>query len=106
MNCADCRYSHDTGVALLCWGQRFAPPVDREHWCEGWKPIGTKPLTHFDEIKAMSAEEFSEWISHIVGCPLNNFLEYSPIGKCVKKCTARSCWLAWLKAAADKEGEG
>jgi len=38
MNCGDCRYSHDTGTALLCWGQRFAPPVDKDDWCEGWKP--------------------------------------------------------------------
>lgn len=60
-------------------------------------------VTNFDEIKAMSAEDFSAWISHIVGCPLNNFLEYSPIGKCVKKCKAKDCWVAWLKAPADKE---
>ena len=38
MNCGDCRYGHDTGTELLCWGQRFAPPVDKDDWCEGWKP--------------------------------------------------------------------
>lgn len=38
MNCGDCKYAHDTGTALLCWGQRFAPPVDKYGWCEGWKP--------------------------------------------------------------------
>lgn len=42
MNCADCEYSHDIGHALLCWGQRFAPPVDPDHWrCDGWKPKDT-----------------------------------------------------------------
>lgn len=43
MNCADCKYSHDTGTALLCWGQRFAPPVDSDDWCDGWKPRAGEP---------------------------------------------------------------
>ena len=38
MTCSDCKYSHYTGSQLLCWGQRFAPPVDKDEWCDGWKP--------------------------------------------------------------------
>ena len=65
-----------------------------------------QPMTHFDEIKDMSVDDLAAWISHITGCPLNNFLEHSPIGKCVKKCKAKDCWVAWLKAPADKEETG
>lgn len=50
MNCADCKYGHDTGTALLCWGQRFAPEVKPDGWCEGWKPrasnSGWTPCAH------------------------------------------------------------
>lgn len=42
MDCADCKYGHDVGYALLCWGQRFAPEVKPDDWCENWKPR-TKP---------------------------------------------------------------
>jgi len=38
VNCADCKYSHDTGMDLLCWGEKDAPPVDPDHWCKYWKP--------------------------------------------------------------------
>lgn len=38
MNCGDCKYSHDTGLSLLCWGEKEAPPVDPDHWCKAWKP--------------------------------------------------------------------
>lgn len=38
MNCGDCKYSHDTGLSLLCWGEKEAPPVDPDHWCKYWKP--------------------------------------------------------------------
>jgi hypothetical protein len=62
-----------------------------------------KPMTNGDEIRAMTDEELAKWISHITGCPLNNFLEYSPIGKCVKKCRAKDCWVAWLKSPAEEE---
>jgi hypothetical protein len=76
-------------------------------WCaRDFNPKSDNPecfeqKTHFDEIKAMSVEELARWISHITGCPLNNFLEYSPIGKCVKKCKAKDCWIAWLKSQAE-----
>lgn len=38
MNCGDCKYSHDTGMDLLCWGEKEAPHVDPNHWCKFWKP--------------------------------------------------------------------
>lgn len=39
MTCGDCKYSHELNSStLLCWGQRFAPKVDWDDWCEGWKP--------------------------------------------------------------------
>lgn len=40
MNCADCKYGHDVGYALLCWGQKNAPKVDPDHICDSWKPNG------------------------------------------------------------------
>lgn len=40
MNCGDCKYGHDVGYALLCWGQKNAPEVDPDHICDGWKPNG------------------------------------------------------------------
>lgn len=61
MNCGDCRYSHNTGVELVCWGQRFSPPVDRDHWCENWKPIvNSKPI----EEKKMKYDSFDELCPH------------------------------------------
>lgn len=38
MNCGNCKYGHDVGYALLCWGQRFAPEVRPDDWCNAWKP--------------------------------------------------------------------
>ena len=42
MDCADCKYGHYVGYALLCWGKKNAPEVAPYHWCEDWK-TRTKP---------------------------------------------------------------
>lgn len=102
MNCKDCKYSHDTGTALLCWGQRFAPPVDADDWCEGWKPRNVTPQTNADRIRAMTDEELAKYINEISNgdCPT--------VGDCPEgvreneTCTPWQCWLYWLKSPVEE----
>ena len=93
MNCEDCKYSHDIGTALLCWGQRFAPPVDADHWCEGWRPKSVTPQTKADLIKSLSVEELAEYLSDIAGW----LSEYE--GKA-------HALLKWLKAPVEEVDNG
>lgn len=59
MNCSDCKWSHDVGYALLCWGQKNAPRVDADSWCDQWKPkdvdgwVDTKltPPTPYESVQ-------------------------------------------------------
>lgn len=65
MNCADCKYAHDVGFALLCWGQKNAPRVDAESWCDGWKPkADEKPKWTFTKDGGIPAawESVQVWI--------------------------------------------
>lgn len=65
-----------------------------------------KPMTHFDEIKAMSVEELAKYINEISNgdCPT--------VGDCPEglreneTCTPWQCWLYWLKSPVDKEVDG
>lgn len=103
MNCGDCKYSHDTGTALLCWGQRFAPPVDVGDWCEGWRPKSVVPKTNYDILISKTPEELAEIM--VSDCPPNY-----PHGECREyekndgNLDCSKCWLDWLKSPADKEG--
>ena len=89
MNCKDCKYSHDTGTALLCWGQRFAPPVDADDWCEGWKPRNVTPQTNYDRIVSMTPEELAVWMNGIIK---ERYIEVTCDG-----------WLSWLKSPAEEQ---
>lgn len=61
--------------------KRGIPPTEYE--------AEPKPLTNADHIRQMSDEELAKWL-----CVMNID------DKCYE------CWLDWLKAPADKEGEG
>lgn len=101
MNCKDCKYSHDTGTALLCWGQRFAPPVDADDWCEGWKPRNVTPQTNYDRIVSMTPEKLAGWLCQTQYregdfCPPKHGLRY-----CQMADGCRVCWLSWLESPAE-----
>jgi hypothetical protein len=100
MNCGDCKYSHDMGTVLLCWGQRFAPPVDRDDWCEGWKP---KSATNYDRLISKTPEELAE--TYAGGCPngdrLNCGKYYLHGGR-----DCFNCWLDWLKSPVEEVDDG
>ena len=104
MNCGDCKYSHDIGTAFLCWGQRFAPPVDADHWCAGWKPKSVTPQTHADRIRQMTDEELAYLLhDHSCSlCPLNYKCDGRvEVGR--KKC--KEYWLRWLQGPAEEVDE-
>ena len=65
-----------------------------------------KPMTHFDEIKAMSVEELADWFCQTQYregdfCPPKHGWKY-----CIMADGCRVCWLDWLKSPVDKEVDG
>lgn len=57
-----------------------------------------KPITHFDEIKAMSVEEMAEWIDHIQADAYERGMMETPV---VDYPNVYSGWLDWLKQEVD-----
>ena len=55
-----------------------------------------KPITHFDEIKAMSVEELAEWRSN-GQCPPDH---YHGDYDCLNR-SCKGCWLDWLRQAGE-----
>ena len=92
MTCKDCKYSRDIGTALLCWGQRFAPPVDADNWCEGWKPKSVTPQTNADRIRQMTDEELANFLFENVDCSSCQMHG----GGCSVDC--EKWMLSWLKS--------
>lgn len=66
-------------------------------------PKPRKPMTHFDEIKAMSVEELAKlfvsgWFDGpLFACPVKD-------DGCESDIPCDVCFLNWLKSPADKEG--
>ena len=86
MNCADCKYSHDTGTALLCWGQRFAPPVDPDHFCKGWKPRNIN-RTNYDNLISKSPEKMAIFLASVNNCEI---------------AFKEDDWLCWLNSLTEE----
>ena len=62
--------------------------------CEGYKP-----LSHYDQIKAMSIEEIAEIFAGT--CPSI----FGGHNECIiEAATCKECWLDWLQSEAE-EGE-
>lgn len=99
MKCGDCKHSHDTGTALLCWGQRFAPPVDADHWCEGWKPKSVTPQTNYDLLISKTPEELAEYLIADIEAEAirraGRYLTSGEINRAIADC------LSWLKATVE-----
>lgn len=96
MNCADCKYSHDTGTALLCWGERFAPPVDKDHWCEGWKPKNVA-ITNLEWLRMMDADELADWFADL------EIKAYKRCGYKGNRERFKEQWLTWLNGPVKEE---
>jgi hypothetical protein len=93
------------GKVGVCWGTRERDACScggDKSKCDFYPSVreeGKKPMTHFDEIKAMGAEEMAARLAkhneRSAVCP--NFGAHD----CQASC--RKCWLDWLKSPADKE---
>lgn len=101
MKCGDCKYSRDTGTALLCWGQRFAPPVDAGDWCEGWRPKSVTTKINADLVRAMTDEELAVVCED--GCPPNHNCPPIAREEIGLRSSCQKCWLSWLKSPVEEK---
>ena len=63
-----------------------------------------KPMTNYERIISKTPEKMAMWM-WLRGCPTEEINESCMNNKTKEKSCTR-CWLDWLKAPADKEGEG
>ena len=73
-------------------------------WCaDDYDPANEdcfEPMTHFDQIKAMTAEELAEWISS-GECPSHHGGHIDRETVYCSDLECKDCWLDWLRQEAD-----
>ena len=100
--CGECRFYAKASehCKLKGVGWKFAT----DNPCSGFTPQA--PLTNGDVIRQMSNEELATWGMYDLGtCP--TFEKRQTCPKC-GECSAsevEDCWLNWLNAPAESEGE-
>ena len=87
----------DTCTLYPCIDGKEIPKVNR--YCPFYHSE-PKPMTHFDEIKEMSAEELAQWIDHMQVDAYARGLMGEPV---VDYPNSYSGWIDWLRSTADKE---
>ena len=75
-----------------CAGPCCLKGSNHEGDCEGYKP-----LSHYDQIKAMSVEEMAEFCVWMCPPGSNENLTCEPERKLCSQC-----WLDWLKGEAEE----
>lgn len=68
-----------------------------------------KPITHGDQLRAMSDEELAAWIENftynVTTCPKDKcHLEPLDIGEPLDREECKKCWLQWLRQEAGRDG--
>ena len=110
--CLNCQWCYNTGCGR-CYCHRFPPTIcadvtDGGHYpkvdiytavCGEYKAVEKKKPTNGDKIRQMSNKELVQ-VLYRPNYPPN--CDATPKEQC-KSC--RQCWLAWLNAPAESEGE-
>ena len=81
----ECEYAGRKVWVMICTHEYVAPP-----------------MTHFDQIKAMTAEELAEWISS-GECPSHHGGHIDRESVYCSDLECKDCWLEWLKEEVKDE---